>query len=233
LRAGAERLAAGGRTWSVVLRSGKPIGVIGFSDEVADGVADAVRELRQMDVDVAMVTGDNLAAAQPVARTVGIREVHASVPPSGKLELIRSYQAAGRKVAFVGDGINDAPAIAAADLGIAIGAGTEVAREAGGVILIRPGISGVAAALRVGRRTVKKVRGNLTWAVGYNAVLLPVAMGLLVPVFGLSVYAVLPIAGALAMGLSSTLVVLNSLSLRWVPIDRATSGRGNRANPSR
>jgi P-type E1-E2 ATPase len=135
--------------------------------------------------------------------------------PREKFDLIREYQRRGKKVAYVGDGINDAPALAAADLGIAIGAGTEVAREAGGVVLIRSDFRAVAQALRLGRRTVRKVRGNLTWALGYNAILLPVAMGALVPLFGLGVYNVLPITGAFAMAVSSTTVVANSLSLRW------------------
>jgi P-type E1-E2 ATPase len=153
-----------------------------------------------------------------VANQVGISEVHAGVAPQEKLALIKEYQAKGKHVAYVGDGINDAPALAAADLGMAIGAGTDVAKETGGVILVRSDFRGVALALRTGRRTVGKVKSNLTWALGYNAVLLPVAAGALVPVFGLSIYNVLPITGALAMGLSSTSVVLNSLSLRLVSL---------------
>ncbi len=140
-----------------------------------------------------MVTGDAPAAALSVARPLGISEVHSEMTPAGKLELIRRFHAEGHHVAFVGDGINDAPALAAADLGIAIGSGTDVAREAGGVVLIRSDFRGVALALRLARRTVRKVRGNLTWAIGYNAVLLPVAMGALVPLFGLSIYNVLPV----------------------------------------
>jgi P-type Cu+ transporter len=216
LRPVAERLGSQGRSWSVVVRDGRPLGLLGFADEVAPGVTEAIGALQADGITVEMVTGDQEAPAEAVARAVGILKVHSRMTPEAKLELIRRYQAEGRKVAYVGDGINDAPALAAADLGIAIGAGTEVAREAGGVILIRSDLRGVPMALRLGRRTVRKVRGNLTWAVGYNALLLPVAAGALVPAFGLRVFEVLPIAGALAMGLSSTTVVLNSLSLRSV-----------------
>jgi P-type Cu+ transporter len=218
LRSEVDRLASEGKAGSVVLRAGRPIGLLGFSDEVAPGVKEAVSALAEDGIEVVMVTGDHEAAAHSVAHAVGIGEVHAGMTPRGKLDLIRELQGRGRKVAYVGDGINDAPALAAADLGIAIGAGTEVAREAGGVILIRPDFRGVALAVRVGRRTVRKVRGNLAWAIGYNAVLLPVAMGAFVPLFGLGIYAVLPITGALAMGISSSTVVANSLSLRWVKV---------------
>ena len=222
-----------GRAGSVVLRDGRPIGLLGFSEEVAPGVSEGVRALRDLGIPVVMVTGDRSPAAQAVAHAVGIDEVRAEMTPKAKLDAIREFQGRGRKVAYVGDGVNDAPALAAADLGIAVGAGTDVAREAGGVILIRSDLRGVADALRIGRRTVRKVRGNLTWALGYNAVLLPVAMGALVPLFGLRVYDLLPIAGALAMGLSSTLVVLNSLSLRWVSVGPRPSRAATRAIPSR
>jgi Cu+-exporting ATPase len=213
-----ERLTMEGKAWSVVVRDGRPVGVLGFSDEVAPGVGDAVKALAEDGIEVVMVTGDHETAARAVAGHVGIREVHAGMTPQDKLTLIREYQSRGERVAYVGDGINDAPALAAADLGIAIGAGTDVAREAGGVVLIRLDFRGVALALRIGRRTVRKVRGNLTWALGYNALLLPVAMGALVPIFGLGMYEVLPVTGALAMALSSTSVVLNSVSLRWVSL---------------
>ncbi len=217
-RAG-ERLASEGKAWSLVLRGGTVVGVLGFSDEVAEGVAPAVRALRADGIEVVMATGDHERAARSVAEKVGIREVHAAITPQGKLALIQQLQKAGRKVAYVGDGINDAPALSAADLGVAIGAGTDVAREAGGVVLLTTRFEGVALALRIGRRTVRKVRGNLIWALGYNSVLLPIAMGALVPLFGLRVFDYLPITGAAAMGLSSTSVVLNSLSLRWVSLD--------------
>lgn len=213
-----RRLESEGKTWSIVLRDGRPLGILGFSDEVAPGVKEAIDALTQDGITAVMVTGDHEAAARHVANQVGISEVHAGVSPQEKLALIKEYQARGKHVAYVGDGINDAPALAAADLGIAIGAGTDVAKETGGVILVRSDFRGVALALRTGRRTVGKVKSNLTWALGYNAVLLPVAAGALVPVFGLGMYNVLPITGALAMGLSSTSVVLNSLSLRMVSL---------------
>ncbi len=232
LRESVERLSQDGKAWSTVQRSGQTVGVLGFSDELLPEVPSVVRALEEDGIGVVMVTGDHSGAALSVAKSAGIRDVHAEMGPRQKLELIREYQRRGHKVAYVGDGINDAPALAAADLGIAVGAGTEVAREAGGVILIRSGFAGVATALRLGRRTVRKVRGNLTWAVGYNAVLLPIAMGALVPLFGLRVYDVLPITGALAMGLSSTLVVLNSLSLRWDGARRGIPDSASRARAS-
>jgi Cu+-exporting ATPase len=211
-------LERAGRGWSVVVRDGEVAGILGFADPVAPGVVDAVTALRQDGIDLVIASGDNEAATRAVADALGIREAHARVTPRGKLELVRKLQAEGRKVAFVGDGINDAPVLAAADLGIAVGAGTDVAREAGGVVLLRSRFDGVALALRIGRRTVRKVRGNVTWALGYNAVLLPIAMGALVPLVGLGVFSLTPITGAVAMGLSSTSVVLNSLSLRWVSL---------------
>ncbi|MCI4350558.1 MAG: heavy metal translocating P-type ATPase [Thermoplasmata archaeon] len=214
----AETLESAGKTWSVVTQEGRPLGLLGFSDEVAPGVAAAIAALAQDGISTVMVTGDGEVAANRVAEQVRISEVHARVSPQGKLALIRDLQAQGRRVAYVGDGINDAPSLAAADLGIAIGAGTDVAKESGGVILVRSDFRGVALALRIGRRTVGKVRGNLAWALGYNAVLLPMAAGALVPLFGLGIFNVLPITGALAMALSSTSVVLNSLSLRWVAL---------------
>jgi Cu+-exporting ATPase len=220
-------LEASGTTCSLVTRDGAVVGVLGFTDEVAPGASEALDTLRQDGVRIAMVTGDSVAAARRVAALLGIEEVYSGMTPGAKLELLRRFQATGHRTAFVGDGINDAPALAAADLGIAIGSGTEVAREAGKVVLVRSDFRGAALALRIARRTVRKVRGNLTWAIGYNAVLLPVAMGALVPFFGLSIYDVLPILGAVAMGLSSTTVVANSLSLRWVAL--GTHGHRGRA----
>ncbi|MGP8077586.1 MAG: heavy metal translocating P-type ATPase [Thermoplasmata archaeon] len=204
-----------GDSWSAVLEGGGLVGILRFRAPIAPGAVEAVGALRSMGIEVVMVTGDHPAAAGSVARALGIERVHAECTPQRKVELVAEYQREGHRVAFVGDGVNDAAALASAEVGIAIGAGTDVAREAGQVLLVRPDLGGVPAALGMARRIVSRVRRNLVWAIGYNVVLLPIALGALVPWFGLSVYRVLPIFGAIAMGLSSTTVVLNSLSLRW------------------
>ncbi|HZY70354.1 MAG TPA: heavy metal translocating P-type ATPase [Thermoplasmata archaeon] len=221
-----------GRSASAVLRNGSVVGVIEFDDPVAPGAREAVRALGEDGVQVAIVSGDRREVVERVAAEVGISEVHASASPVEKARLVRELHDRGRSVAFAGDGINDAPALAAADVGIAVGTGTDVAREAGQVLLLRHGFASIAMALRLSRATVRKVRQNLVWAIGYNAVLLPVAAGALVPVFGLPVISVLPIVGAVAMALSSTSVVLNSFSLRWVSLGDAPR-RGTAPMPAR
>ncbi|MGP8019216.1 MAG: HAD-IC family P-type ATPase, partial [Thermoplasmata archaeon] len=231
LDADVRRLATEGSSVALVMEKGAAIAVMAFRDPVAEEVPEALKALAEDRIDVVMVTGDHPSAAQRVAGELGVREVHAEMTPVQKIELLRRFQSAGHVVAYVGDGINDAPALAGADLGMAIGAGAAVAREAGKVVLVRSDFRGVALALRIARRTVAKVRANLVWAIGYNAVLLPIAMGALVPVFGLSMYQVLPVAGAVAMGLSSTTVVLNSLSLRWVKVGRRAAAAPTRATP--
>lgn len=217
-RAAVAGWSSSGATISMLTLDGSPRGLIAFRDPLAPGVETAVATLRSEGVRVVMLTGDNARAADAVARSAGIAEVHAALSPGEKLAWVRRFQREGHAVAFVGDGINDAPALAAADVGIAVGSGTDVARETGQVLLVRAGFSDVALALRLARATVRKVRQNIAWALGYNAVLLPLAAGVLVPWWGFSVYAVLPIAGAFAMAISSTLVVTNSLSLRWVSL---------------
>ena len=204
-----------GDSWSLVLHGGLLVGAVAFRSPIAPGAPEMVAELRADEVRVAIVTGDNERAARTVAKALGIVDVHAGVSPEGKVALVRAYHEGGRHVAFVGDGVNDAAALAAADLGIALGSGSDVARETGQVLLVRPDLGGVPRSLRSARRIVQRVRGNLVWAVGYNAVLLPVAAGALVPSLGLGVYRYLPVLGAVAMGLSSTTVLLNSLTLRW------------------
>jgi P-type Cu+ transporter len=216
-----------GDSWSVVTLDGRTIGLLAFHAEVVPGARAGVEALHALGIETVMVTGDLSRAAQRVGAELGIREVFAGVDPAAKVERVADYRRRGRHVAFVGDGINDAPALAAADVGLAIGTGADVAREAGQVLLFRSDFSGVPLALQLARRTVERVRRNLEWAIGYNVVLLPIAAGLLVPLWGFGIYAVLPILGAAAMGLSSTTVVVNSLSLRWAALE----GRPRRVPP--
>ncbi len=224
LSAWAARAEERGESWSAVERDGIVLGAVGFRNGLAPGAREAVARLRGQGVQLALVTGDNEPAAAAVARELAITEVHANVSPAGKVARVRELQSRGRSVAFVGDGINDAAALAAADLGVAVGTGTEVAKEAGQLLLVRHDLRTVPEALALGRAVVGRVQRNLGWAVGYNAVLLPIAAGALVPVFGFGIYRVLPVLGAVAMGLSSTTVLLSSLSLRWANLSHAPQG---------
>ncbi|MFB3827805.1 MAG: heavy metal translocating P-type ATPase [Bryobacteraceae bacterium] len=199
-----ERLAAEGKTAVLVLVDGAPAGVIGIADTVKPEAAEAVRRLHAMGLEVWMITGDNRRTADAVAARVGIHNVLAGVLPDRKAAEIERLQALGRKVAMVGDGINDAPALAEADLGIAIGTGTDAAMEAAGVTLMRGDLNGVVTALHLARRTMRVIRQNLFWAFAYNTVGIPLAaLGLLSPVLA-----------SAAMALSSVTVVTNSLRLK-------------------
>ncbi|MFD1703065.1 heavy metal translocating P-type ATPase [Methylopila henanensis] len=205
------RHAALGRTVVAVSEGRRPRGVLAFADAPRPGAAEAVGQLRDDGVEVIMLTGDSAEAAAPVARAVGVERVEAGARPADKLAAIARLQAEGRRVAMVGDGVNDAPALAAADLGIAMGGGADVALETAGVALLRPDPLLAPAALRLARRTVATIRQNLVWAFAYNLIGLPLAaFGLLSPA----------LAGA-AMALSSASVVLNALRLaRWTPDGR-------------
>src|SRR5208282_3875337 len=201
----------------VLLEDRRVLGAVSFRVGLAPGVREAVGAVESQGIEVGIVTGDNERAARQVAEVLGVKIVHAGASPGRKVEIVEGYRNSGRHVAFVGDGINDAAALSAAELGMAIGSGTDVAREAGQVLLVRSDFAGIPVAFALARRIVARVRSNLRWAVGYNLVLLPIAAGALVPLLGLRIYAFLPIAGAVAMGLSSTTVVLASLGLRWGP----------------
>jgi P-type Cu+ transporter len=211
LVAAAEELAANGRTPVFVAIDGRPAAVLGVADPLKSGSGEAVAELRRLGLDVVMLTGDNARTAGAIARGAGIETVIADVRPDGKAAAIRSLQADGRAVAMVGDGINDAPALAAADVGIAMGTGTDVAMESAGVTLMRGDLRTIPTAIALSRATMRNIRENLFWAFAYNTILIPVAMGVLYPTFGILLD---PILAAAAMALSSVTVVSNALRLR-------------------
>ena len=206
----AEAWGRDGRTVLHVVADGRILGALAIEDEVRPDSAEAIEQLHAMGLTVAMITGDSQVVADSVARRLGIDEVAAQVLPADKAAAIRRFQAGGRKVAMVGDGVNDAPALATADVGIAIGAGTDVAVESAGIVLVRSDPRDVVGAIRLSRATYTKMIQNLVWATGYNLVAIPVAAGLLVP-WGID----LPMAvGAVAMSLSTIIVATNAQLLR-------------------
>jgi len=209
----ADRAAAEGRTPVFVAVDGRAAGLLVIADPVKPEAAEAVAQLTKRGLEAWLVTGDGRATAESVARAVGIapERVLAEVLPGEKAERVRELQAAGKIVAMVGDGINDAPALAQADLGVAIGTGADVAIEASDVTLVGGDPRLVTSAIALSRRTMRTIRENLAWAFGYNVVLIPVAMGVLYPFLGLTLN---PALAAGAMAFSSVSVVLNSLRLR-------------------
>ncbi len=213
-----DAMAAGGMTVIVVAIDGEAAALMGISDAPRPTAKAAVQALQQLGVDVVMLTGDNRATAERIGRELGIREVIAEVLPGDKAGKIAELQRAGKKVAMIGDGVNDAPALAQADLGIAIGAGTDVAIETAHLVLMRSDPLGVATAITIGRGTLRKMRQNLGWAVGYNAIALPIAAGIFHPAFGLVLR---PEIAALAMSGSSLLVAVNALLLKRLKLPAA------------
>lgn len=203
-----ERLQGEGKTTILVLVDGKIAGIIGLLDTPKPGAKEAVSALKSLGIESVMLTGDNERTAKEIARLVGIERVFANVLPSGKVDVVANVQKEGKKVGMVGDGINDAPALTAADVGIAIGSGTDVAIEAGKIVLIRDDIRDVVAAVEIAKKTVSKIKQNLIYAFMYNVILIPIAgAGLLYPA----------LAG-IAMAASSVSVTMSSLVLkRWFP----------------
>ena len=203
-----------GKTAILICIDNKLAGIIAISDTIKEGAKEAVKVLKNKGMEVIMLTGDNERTAKAVASKLDIDRVIAQVLPHQKEETITKLKSQQNKiVAMVGDGINDAPALARADLGIAIGSGTDVAKETGGIVLIKDDIRDVITALDLGKKTVSKIKQNLFWAFAYNTGLIPIAGGVLVPFLGLGIFGWLPILAGIAMALSSVTVVTNSLLL--------------------
>ena len=212
-----DELAAAGRTAVLVAVDGRGAGVIALADAVRETSAEAVSALHELGVEVVMLSGDNEATAKRIAGQLGIDTVIGEVLPGDKAAKVAELQKAGKRVAMVGDGVNDAPALAQADLGIAIGAGTDVAIETADVVLMRSDPLDVAAALLIGRGTLRKMRQNLGWAMGYNAIALPIAAGVFEPAFG---FVLRPEIAALSMSGSSLIVAVNALMLKRLRLPR-------------
>jgi Cu+-exporting ATPase len=207
----AEELSSQGKTPMFVAIDGNRAGIIAVADTLKENSKDAVDALHGMGVEVAMITGDNRRTAEAIARQIGIDRVLAEVLPEVKADEVKKLQAEGKKVGMVGDGINDAPALAQADVGIAIGTGTDVAMESSDITLISGDLRGVVTAIALSKATMRNIKQNLFWAFAYNTILIPVAAGVLFPFFGILLN---PIFAAAAMGLSSVTVVSNALRLR-------------------
>jgi Cu+-exporting ATPase len=207
------KLELQGKTTLVVGVGEQVAGLIALADVLKQDSKKAINAFKNSGREVWLITGDNERVANAVAKQLGIENVLAQTKPKDKMEKIKELQRDGKVVAMVGDGVNDAPALTKADLGIAIGAGTDVAIQAGGIILIKNNIYDAFIALELGKRTMSKIKQNLFWAFGYNIVLIPIAAGALIPVFTISIYGFLPMLAALAMAFSSVTVVSNSLLL--------------------
>ena len=217
LAADAEgHLSGQGLTPIYAAAEGRLIAVLGVADPIRSGSGEALARLRALGIELAVVTGDGWGTAEAVARTLGIRRVLAEVLPAGKAAEVERLQSGGARVGFVGDGINDAPALARADVGIAIGTGTDIAAEAGEVVLMQGDLRAVAAAIVLARRTVRTIRLNFVWAYGYNILLIPLAAGIFYPLTG---WLLNPMLAAGAMSVSSLFVVTNSLRLRRCPLE--------------
>ena len=194
---------------------GTPAGLIGVADPIKPSTLEAIQALQRDRVRVVMLTGDNRTTAEAVARTVGIEQVEADVLPDQKAAVVKGLQAAGHRVAMAGDGINDAPALAQAEVGIAMGTGTDVAMESAGITLVKGDLRGLVRARRLSRATMRNIRQNLFFAFVYNVLGVPIAAGMLYPAFGLLLS---PVIASAAMTFSSVSVIANALRLRRVKL---------------
>jgi Cu+-exporting ATPase len=194
---------------------GEPAGLIGIADPLKPSSLHAIPQLKAQALRIVMLTGDNRAAAETVARKLGIEEFEAEVLPQHKADVVKRLQRAGRVVAMAGDGINDAPALAQAQVGIAMGTGTDVAMESGGITLVKGDLAGIVRARKLSQATMRNIRQNLFFAFIYNSIGVPIAAGVLYPFFGILLS---PILAAAAMSFSSVSVITNSLRLRNVKL---------------
>ncbi len=230
LRSRAAALADAGKTPMYAAVDGEAAAVIAVADPIKPGSRAAVQALRDLGLKVVMVTGDNRATAQAIGRQLGIDDVVAEVLPEGKVDEVKRLQGQGERVVFVGDGINDAPALAQAEVGAAIGTGTDIAMESADLVLMSGDLRKLPNAVSLSRATLRNIRQNLFWAFAYNSLLIPVAAGVLYPVAGILLS---PVLAAVAMGLSSVSVLSNALRLRRFrpPLDTGHGGEGDDAPP--
>jgi Cu+-exporting ATPase len=209
----ADALQADGKTVLFVAVDGRLAGLLAVADPIKQTTREAVGALHQLGIKIIMATGDNRRTAESVVRQLGLDRFEAEVDPADKIRLVESLKQGGARVAMAGDGINDAPALAAADIGVAMGTGTDVAMESAGVTLVKGDLRGIAKAIYLSRATMKNIRQNLFFAFVYNVVGVPIAAGILYPFFGLLLS---PIIAGAAMSLSSVSVITNALRLRTV-----------------
>ena len=211
----AEKLRAEGQSVMLAAVDGKPAGLVGVADPIKSSTPEAVALLHREKIRITMLTGDSRTTALAVAKRLGIDDVEAEVLPEGKAEVVKKLQAAGQVVAMAGDGVNDAPALAQAQVGIAMGTGTDVAMESAAITLVQGDLRGVARALRLSRATMRNIRQNLFFAFIYNVLGVPIAAGILYPFFGLLLS---PMIASAAMTFSSVSVITNALRLRKVEL---------------
>jgi Cu+-exporting ATPase len=211
----AEALRADGQTVMFVVVDGRLAGMVGVADRIKASTPEALRLLREAGIRIVVVTGDSRTTAEAIAGRLGLDEVRAEVLPEEKVRIVRELQAQGRTVAMAGDGVNDAPALAQAHVGVAMGTGTDVAMESAGITLVKGDLRGIAKARRLSRATMRNIRQNLFFAFAYNAAGIPIAAGALYPLFGLLLS---PMIASAAMSLSSVSVIANALRLRRVAL---------------